>query len=98
MTAISVNQVLLLVFWFASAMLIFILALIARFYETSSGQSTWHRLYAVPLLMMAGATARYVSIRRWGGDWVGDSLTFVSGAFLLVLCMTLYLQMTYRRK
>lgn len=98
MTAISVNQVLLLVFWFASAMLIFILALIARFYETSTGQLTWYRLYIVPLLLMGGATARYVSVRRWGGDWLGDFLTFVSGAFLLVLCMNLYRQMTYRRK
>jgi peptidoglycan/LPS O-acetylase OafA/YrhL len=98
MNTISLSQVLLLVSWFAIGLLTYILALIARFYEASSGQPTFYRLYAVPVLVLGAATARYVSVQRWGDDWLGDALTFIGGAILIVLCVQLYRQMTNRRR
>ncbi len=98
MSAISISQILFLVFWFVFAFLIFILALIARFYEESSGQSTYYRLYAIPVLAMGGASVRYVNIRRWGDDWLADLLGFVGGVILLGLCLHLYRQMTNGRR
>ncbi len=98
MSTISLSQVLILVFWFAFALLIFILALIARFYESSSGNVTYYRLYVIPVVALGGASARYASINQWGHDWLGDMLTFVGGAVLLGLCLLLYRQMTNGRR
>lgn len=98
MSTISLSQVLILIFWFAFALLIFILALIARFYETSSGNPTYYRLYVIPVLALGAASARYVSINQWGHDWLGDTLSFIGGSVLLGLCLYLYQQMTDGRR
>jgi hypothetical protein len=97
MDAISISQFLLLFSWFCYAALIYILALIARFYERFSNQATYYRWYAIPVFVMGAGTARYVSLDQWGGDIVGDILFFLSGAFLSVLCYHLYKSMTYGR-
>lgn len=94
----SLSQFLLLASWFAFTGLVFILALIARFYENLSGRSTYYRLFAIPVLAMGGSLARYVGIGRWAGDWLGDGLAALSGGFLLVLCYKLYRDMTAHRK
>lgn len=94
MDTISLSQTLHLIAWFCIAFLIFILALIARFYETSSGEATYYQLYAIPVLALGIAMARYASLNRWGGDWVGDVLSSIGGATLLGLCLFLYRQMT----
>lgn len=98
MSTVSVSQISILVFWFIFAFLIFILALIARFYESSSGQITHYRLYIVPVLTMGVAIVRYVNVHQWGGDWFGDLLSFWAGILLIVLCVHLYRQMTNGRK
>ncbi|NDJ85527.1 MAG: hypothetical protein GYB66_06545 [Chloroflexi bacterium] len=98
MSLLSISQILLLVFWFAFTALVFILALIARFYETSSGQKTYYRLYVVPILTMGFASARYASIRQWGGDWLADLFSFIGGMTTLTLSLFLYRQMTNGRK
>ncbi|MCB9438161.1 MAG: hypothetical protein H6673_14385 [Anaerolineales bacterium] len=94
MDTISLSQSLHLIAWFCIAFLIFILALIARFYESSSGEKTRYQFYAIPVLTLGFASARYASLNRWGGDWVGDGLSFIGGATLLGLCLFLYRQMT----
>lgn len=94
MDTISLSQSLHLIAWFCIAFLVFILALIARFYESSSGETTYYRLYVIPVLALGIAAARYASLNRWGGDWLGDSLSFIGGTTLLGLCLFLYRQMT----
>lgn len=98
MNTISVSQILLLAFWFLFAFLVYILALIARFYEASSGQATYYRYYAVPIVAQGLATARYLVVHRWARDTVGDLLSLVGGLVLMVLCVHLYRQMTNRRR
>lgn len=97
MNAVNVSQVALLIFWFALAMLIFVLALIARFYESNAGTQTYFRWYAIPVLTIGLATVRYVSLNQWGNDVIADSGFFFGGALLLTLCLRLYYVMTKRR-
>ena len=94
----SINQFLLLASWFAFAGLNFILALIARFYEKLSGKKTYYPFYAIPVFTAALSIARYVSIGRWGDDWLGDGLAGLGGLILLVLCYQLYRNMTTTKR
>lgn len=97
-STISISQIFLLVTWFSVAILLFILALIARFYEQFAKKTTYYRWYAVPVLVLGSATARYVSLDQWGGDIIGDALLFGGGIMLTVLCYHLYRQMTRSRE
>lgn len=97
MNAVNVSQAALLIFWFMLAMLIFVLALIARFYEHNGGRVTYYRWYAVPVMMIGIASVRYVSLNQWGGDIAADSLMFAGGSVLLGLCLRLYYSMTSGR-
>lgn len=72
------------------------MALIARFYENLSGTETYYRFFAIPVLTFGVAIARYVSVGRWSGDWLGDLLTSITGILLAGLCYELYKQMTTR--
>lgn len=83
--------------WLAGVGLIYMLALIARFYEVNSGEKTYYRYFVVPPVLFGSATARYSSLNRWGGDWIADILLFVGGAVLLGLCYYLYHRMTSGR-
>jgi hypothetical protein len=98
MNAVNVSQGAFLIFWFALAMLIFVLALIARFYEHNGGRTTFYRWYAAPVMLLGLASVRYVSLSQWGGDVVADSLMFSGGAVLLALCLRLYYSMTHGRR
>ena len=91
---IIINQFLLVTMWFALAGLIFLLALIARFYEGQTKVPTYYRYYIIPVITYGIGTARYASISQWGGDLVGDALMSISGMFLLFQCYFLYRQMT----
>ncbi len=95
---VSINQFLFLASWFAFAGVVFILALIARFYENLSGKQTYYRFFVVPVLTFGVAIARYVSVGQWTGDWLGDLLSTITGILLSGLCYVLYKQMTTRRK
>ena len=94
MNSIAISQAALLIFWFMLAMLIFVLALIARFYESNSGQPTYFRWYAAPIVLLGVGVVRYVSLNQWGDDPIGDILMFFGGTMLLVLCLRLYFTMT----
>lgn len=98
METIAISQVALLIFWFALALLMFILALIARFYEANTSQPTYYRWYAMPVVFMGFSSVRYVSLNQWGGDPLGDGLMALGGAALLGLCLKLYYSMTNGRK
>ncbi len=95
--SVNLNQVILFIGWFAGAGVIYILALIARFYEINSGEKTYYRFFVMPPVVFGAATARYSNLDRWGGDWLGDLLLFVGGAVLLGLCYHLYHRMTSGR-
>ncbi len=90
MNAISVSLILLLVSWFALAILIFILALIARFYEQFTQQRTYYGWYVAPVLLLGIASARYASQSQWGGDWIADTFMFLGSSVLIGLCYHLY--------
>ncbi|PJF39217.1 MAG: hypothetical protein CUN55_14995 [Phototrophicales bacterium] len=98
METITISQVALLVFWFALALMIFIVALIARFYEANTQQKTYYRWYVFPVVLFGLSSIRYVSLDKWGHDLIADSLTFLSGLYLLGLSLRLYHCMTNRRK
>lgn len=97
MDEISLHQVLTLILWFGIGVFIFFLALIAHFYERLSGQRTYYRWFAVPVLAFAGATLRFTQLDRLTGDWAGDLLLFVAGISLAVLCWHMYHLMTSGR-
>lgn len=98
METIVISQIALLIFWFALALLMFIMALIARFYEANTNQPTYYRWYVLPVLCVGLSSARYVSLHQWGSDLLADSLMFVGGLLLLGLCLRLYYSMTSGRK
>ena len=98
MTVITPNQILLLYIWFPLAVVIAILLLIARFYETFSGDRTWYMLYLIPLVLFGVGVVRYASINQIAGDAFGDLSMGAAGAVLMVLSLRLYHQMTSGRK
>jgi hypothetical protein len=58
MESVSAHQFLMIYTWFALTALVFLMALIARFYERLSGERTYYRLFGVPVVAFAGATVR----------------------------------------
>ena len=90
---ISAAQIVMLLVWLGFSVLLFILALIARFYEISSGQRTYYKFYLVPAVLVSVATARYMNTNTWGGDAVADGLLFLGSSTMLGLCVYLYRRM-----
>jgi hypothetical protein len=97
MSDISLHQILTIYIWFGLSVLIFLLALIARFYERLSGQRTYYQWFAFPVLTFAGATVRLVSLDQVAGDPWGDGCLLVGGISLAALCMHVYRLMTSGR-
>ncbi len=97
MTAISLNQILLLYIWFPLAVVIAIMMLIARFYQNFSGDQTYYPLYLIPLVLFGVAAVRYASLNQISGDWLGDALSGVGGSVLIILSVLLYHRMTTGR-
>ena len=83
--------------WGAITVLVFFMALIARFYRKTSGRETFYQWYAVPELFFTGAMVRYASIGRVMGDEIGDVLWFLAGASFLGLCLYLFRLMMQRK-
>jgi hypothetical protein len=94
MNDISLHQILTIYVWFGMSVLVFLLALIARFYERLSGQRTYYQLFSVPVIALAGATIRLVSVDQLTGDGWGDGLLLLSGVSLAALCVHVYRRMT----
>ena len=94
MSSVSIHQVLTIVIWFGLSTLLFLLALIARKYETLSGERTYYQLFTVPVLAFTGAALRQAHLDHITGDvWV-DILLLVSGITLAGLCLHVYRLMT----
>lgn len=83
--------------WFVLAGLLIFLLLIARFYQRTSGESTYFRLFSLPIMLFGSATVRYASINQIAGDGVGDMLYIVAGTILVIQCLFLYRIMTRNR-
>ena len=94
MNDISLHQVLTIYVWFGVTALVFLLALVARFYERLSGQRTYYQFFGLPVIALAGATIRLVSINQVTGDGWGDGLLLISGLSLAALCLHVYRRMT----
>jgi hypothetical protein len=94
---ISVHQFLTIYAWFGLGALLFLLMLIARFYERLSGKRTYYRYFAVPVVAFTAATVRQAQIDQVAGDaWANLSL-FVGGVSLGTLCVHVYRLMTSGR-
>lgn len=91
---ISPVQILLLVTWLGISGMLFLLTLIARFYEVSARTRTYYQAYLLPLILYTIANIRYIWLDRWGGDTAGDILLFTAGTILMGLCLYLYSKMT----
>ena len=97
MTTISLHQALTIFSWFALAVLLVILLLIARFYEYMSGERTRFWLFGAPIVIFGMASARYAFIDRMTGDVLGDVLWMLGGIVLAGMCVFLYNLMTSGR-
>ncbi|NJL95583.1 MAG: hypothetical protein HC915_18570 [Anaerolineae bacterium] len=93
--AFTLTQVFLLIAWFASSGLIFVLAMIARFYEMTSGQRTLFRYYLAPVVLFSLGMARYLAQDAWAGDALADALLLAGALLAVVLSVWLYQQMTW---
>jgi hypothetical protein len=83
--------------WFPLAALLFLLLLIARFYEKFSGEQTYFKFFTMPIVLFGAATVRYASINRMAGDIWADVLMGMGGVILMVMCLLLYRRMTAGR-
>lgn len=90
----SVHQFLSIYAWLGLIALVFLMALIARFYERLSGQHTYYRWFTLPIVLFTGATMRQIGLDRITGEGWGDLLMALSGLALAMLCLHIYRQMT----
>lgn len=90
----SLTQFALLGLWLGLAGLLYLLGLIARFYQRSSGERTYYRWYALPMGCFTLGVLRYLQVDAWAGDALGDLLWGLGGASLAWLCWQLYSRMT----
>ncbi|MEP7284876.1 MAG: hypothetical protein ABI947_03810 [Chloroflexota bacterium] len=97
MTAITAHQAITIFSWFALAVLLILLLLIARFYQNVSGERTYFWVFSVPVVLFGMASARYAFVDHVGGDLLGDLLWFAGGIVLACLCIYLYNVMTTGR-
>lgn len=97
MAAVSVSQFVMLYSWFALAGILLFLLLIARFYQRSSSEQTYFRLFVLPIVLFGMSTVRYASINQVAGDGLGDAITILAGLSLVVQCIFLYHLMTRNR-
>jgi hypothetical protein len=94
MDDVSIHQILTIYAWFVLSGLLFLMALIARFFERLSGQRTYYQLFVVPVLAFAGATVRLTSLDQVVGDKLTGILLAIGGASLIALCLNVYRLMT----
>jgi hypothetical protein len=71
--------------------------LIARFYETFSGETTYYRWLLLPVVLFGGAAVRYASLSRLTGDVFADVMFGTAGLVLIAFLLNLYRLMILRR-
>jgi len=79
------NKALAFYSWTATAIIAFILFLIARFYERKSGERSYYQLFLLPSLSFLLAAWRYLLVNEPWGDTVGDGALTVGGFSLIFL-------------
>jgi hypothetical protein len=94
---VSLHQILTIYAWFGLGSLLFLMALIARFYERLSGERTYYQWFVVPVIAFAGATIREAQLDQVTGDITTDLLLLIGGVSLAVLCVHIYHRMTRGR-
>jgi hypothetical protein len=94
MDSLSAHQFLTLYIWFGLSALVFLMALIARFYERLSGQRTYYQFFVVPVTGFAGAAIRMAAFDQVVGDVLADLFLMAGGVSLGVLCLHVYRLMT----
>ncbi|MFO7321216.1 MAG: hypothetical protein DIU68_005775 [Chloroflexota bacterium] len=93
MSPLSLSRFLLLYTWFPLAALLFVLLLIARYYEKFSSERTYYRLFSIPILLFGVATVRSASLDDAATDPVANLLLGFAGVVLGALCIHLYMRM-----
>lgn len=96
-----VKLLLSLIGWVSILALQIVLMNIARFFQKSSGEPTWHRLYLLPIILSAVGAGSYtlktISGSTQWPDFTGDTLAnlclFFAGVLLILLSSRLYEQM-----
>jgi hypothetical protein len=97
MDDVSAHQFLTIYTWFGLSALVFLMALVARFYERLSGQRTYYQLFFVPMLAFAAATVRLAGLDQLVGDGWANVFLLIGGASLAALCVHVYRLMTSGR-
>jgi hypothetical protein len=97
MNSVSAHQFLAIFTWFGLSALVFLMALVARFYERLSRQRTYYQLFTVPIIAFAGATIRLVQSDQFVGDLGADACWLIGGLSLAALCLHVYRLMTSGR-
>lgn len=89
---VTLRIVLSIIIWGSIVALQVILLTIARFFERTSQQQTWYKLYLIPILLTGLGAGRYLSrmfIPSQHPDFAGDPATDVlflaTGLLLIVL-------------
>lgn len=93
MVPLSLSQFFALYTWFPLALILFILMLIARFYEKSSGERTFFRLLIVPIIAFGFAAVRYAANDQIVGDWLADAALLLAGLMLTGMLFLVYWHM-----
>jgi hypothetical protein len=94
---VTIHQIATICIWFGLSALLYLMALIARFYERLSGQRTYYWLFSIPVITLAVATIAMTRRDVVAGDVVADAFLFVSGITLGTLCVHVYRLMTSGR-
>ncbi|RMG87239.1 MAG: hypothetical protein D6712_05965 [Chloroflexi bacterium] len=90
MDLVSLNRFFALYSWFVLAIVVFFIALIARFYQRFSNKNTYFRYFPLPIILFGVSAVRYGSINRIAGDAVADIAAAIGGGFLILLLFNLY--------
>jgi hypothetical protein len=89
-TSVTAYQALALLNWALIATLIVLLLLIARFYQKTSGKTTYYWVFGLPIVLFGVASVRGAFLNQLGGDPLSDSLWACGGAVLVVMCILLF--------
>ena len=92
---VSLHQLLVLYTWFPLAALLFLVLLIARFYQKFSDERTFYWFYAVGIVIFGIFFVRSASLEVGMMDVIVTILSIVGGGLLIFLSLVLYRRMIH---